>query len=181
VPRLINILSTPIHHSDFRNHPPFVLLLFAKRGRQFSTSQLELWNMAEPLPSASIAAADAAADNEEDPSSRLPNNAEDRKAAVALNSLNATEISQDDAGGSATKQPSKADQEALGKAMSRLEIASGAGSTKRKDEQQRAEEKKEGEVKKKVKVAVEDVLFLVRCLPSYVCRQLYGGARLMNE
>jgi hypothetical protein len=130
--------------------------------------------MAEPLPSASNAAADAAADNEEDPSSRLPNNAEDRKAAAALNSLNATEITQDEAGGSATKQPSKADQEALGKAMSRLEIASGAGTTKRKDDQQKAEEKKEGEVKKKVKVLAEDILFLVGCLPFYVYRRLSG-------
>jgi hypothetical protein len=134
--------------------------------------------MTEPLPSASNATADAAADNEEDPSSRLPNNAEDRKAAVALNSLNATEITQDEAGGSATKQPSKADQEALGKAMNRLEIASGAGTTKRKEEQQKAQEKKEGEVKKKVKVAVEDVLFLVGYLPFYVYRGL-SGAQLM--
>ena len=54
----------------------------------------------------------------------LPNNAEDRKAAAALNSLNANAMSQEN-GESAAKQPSAADQEALGKAMSRLEIASG--------------------------------------------------------
>lgn len=117
--------------------------------------------MAEPVPSASNAAADAAADNEEDPSTRLPKNAEDRKAAAALNSLNANEISQDEAGSGATKQPSQADQEALGKAMSRLEIASGVGAGKKKDGGNKAEDKKEAEVKKKVKVAVEDVNFLV--------------------
>ena len=117
--------------------------------------------MAEPLPSASIAAADTAADNEEDPLSRLPKNAEDRKAAAALNSLNTNEITQDESGGSAAKQPSKADQEALGKAMSRLEIATGTGAAKKKEEGKKAEEKTEGEVKKKVKVAAEDVRFLV--------------------
>ena len=117
--------------------------------------------MAEPVSSASNAAADAAADNEEDPSTRLPKNAEDRKAAAALNSLNANEISHDETGSGATKQPSKADQEALGKAMSRLEIASGAGVAKKKDEGNKAEEKKEAEVRKKVKVAADDVNFLV--------------------
>lgn len=120
--------------------------------------------MAEPLPSASNAAADTAADNEEDSSSRLPKNAEDRKAAAALNSLNTNEITQDETGGAAAKQPSKADQEALGKAMSRLEIASGTGAAKKKEEAKKAEDKAEGEVRKKVKVAAEDVNFLVRNL-----------------
>jgi hypothetical protein len=120
--------------------------------------------MAEPVPSASNAAAEAAADNEEDPSARLPKNAEDRKAAAALNSLNANEISQDESGESTSKQPSKADQEALGKAMSRLEIASGAGAAKKKDDGKKTEGKKEVEVKKKVRVAAEDVTFLVSLL-----------------
>ncbi len=124
--------------------------------------------MSEPLPPASNAAADAAADNEDDPSSRLPKNAEDRKAAAALNSLNDNEITQDEAGGGAAKQPSKADQEALGKAMSRLEIASGAGAAKKKDDRKKAEEKTEVEVKKKIKVAAEDVNFLVGCLQNSV-------------
>lgn len=122
--------------------------------------------MAEPLPSASNAATDAAADNEEDPSVRLPKNAEDRKAAAALNSLNTNGISQDGVGGSTAKQPSKADQEALGKAMSRLEIASGGGAAKKKDGPKKADEKKEMEVKKKIKVAAEDVNFLVGPLRS---------------
>ena len=117
--------------------------------------------MAEPLPSASNAPADGAADNEDDPAVRLPKNAEDRKAAAALNSLNANEISQGESGDSAAKQPSKADQEALGKAMSRLEIASGASAAKKKDHGKKAEEKKDVEIKKKIKIAAEDVTFLV--------------------
>jgi hypothetical protein len=124
--------------------------------------------MAEPVPSASNAAADTAADNEEDPSSRLPKNAEDRKAAAALNSLNANEITQDETSGSTVKQPSKADQEALGKAMSRLETASGASGAKKKDDRKKAEEKEVGEVKKKIKVAAEDVTFLVSGLPCRI-------------
>lgn len=119
-----------------------------------------LLRMAEPPPP-SNAAADAAAENEDDHSGRLPKNAEDRKAAAALESLNATEITQDETGSNAARQPSKADQEALGKAMSRLEIASGAGAAKKKDDQQKAEDKKDVEVKKKIKVAAEDVNFLV--------------------
>lgn len=119
--------------------------------------------MAEPLVSASNAAADAAADTEEDQSSRVPHNAEDRKAAAALKSLHVSEITQDGAGGNAAKQPSKADQEALGKAMSRLEIAHGAGAADRKNEGKKTEEKQAVEVKKKVKVAAEDVNLLVCC------------------
>ena len=111
--------------------------------------------MGEPIPSASNAA--EAADDET--SQNLPKNAEDRKAAAALNSLNANAMSQENGEGAA-KQPSAADQEALGKAMSRLEIASGQG--KKTDiAGKKAEPKKEAEVKKKVKIASEDVNFLV--------------------
>ena len=111
--------------------------------------------MGEPIPSASNAA--EAADDET--SQNLPKNAEDRKAAAALNSLNANAMSQENGEGAA-KQPSAADQEALGKAMSRLEIASGQG--KKTDiAGKKTEPKKEAEVKKKVKIASEDVNFLV--------------------
>ncbi|EXJ95957.1 hypothetical protein A1O1_01082 [Capronia coronata CBS 617.96] len=110
--------------------------------------------MAEPIPAAS-SAADAADD---ETSQNLPNNAEDRKAAAALNSLNANDMSQEN-GEAAAKQPSAADQEALGKAMSRLEIASGL--VKKKSDTKKAEAKKEVEAKKKVKIAAEDVTFLV--------------------
>jgi len=115
-----------------------------------------VFNMAEPLPSASNAA--EVPDNEE--TARLPKNAEDRKAAAALNSLNANEISQDETAGASSKQPSAADQEALGKAMSRLEIASGTRG--RKDAEKKSDKKAaEAEVKKKIKIASEDVNLLV--------------------
>jgi hypothetical protein len=116
--------------------------------------------MAEPVPAASNAV--DGADNEE--TARLPKNAEDRKAAAALNSLNANEISTDNAESSAAKEPSAADLEALGKAMSRLEIASGA--RVKKDGGKKGDKKAaEGEVKKKIKIASEDVNLLVcsRC------------------
>lgn len=102
---------------------------------------------------------------------RLPTNAEDRKAAAALSSLNDNEISGadgSDADGRSSSRhfPSKADQEALGKAMSRLEIAaggksgsgsSGAGAGKSETAGSSGEEVK----KKVVKVAAEDVALLV--------------------
>ena len=112
--------------------------------------------MADPIPSAT-AAADAADD---ETAQNLPANAEDRKAAAALNALNATGMSQEN-GESANKGPSAADQEALGKAMSRLEIASGV--SKKKEDPKKTEAKKEVETKKKIKVASEDVNFLVCC------------------
>jgi hypothetical protein len=115
--------------------------------------------MAEPISSASNVAADGADD---ETSQNLPKNAEDRKAAAALNSLNANEMSTEN-GETGPKQPSAADQEALGKAMSRLEIASGGG---KKETTAKAETKKDVEVKKKVKIASEDVNFLVRSLVS---------------
>lgn len=111
--------------------------------------------MAEPISAASNAV-DAADD---ETTQNLPKNAEDRKAAAALNSLNANAMSQENAE-SATKQPSAADQEALGKAMSRLEIASGLGK-KPDSTAKKTEPRKEAEVKKKVKIASEDVTFLV--------------------
>jgi len=109
--------------------------------------------MAEIIPSASPSVGDAA----DDETQALPDNAEDRKAAAALNSLHANDLSQDNA---AVKQPSAADQEALGKAMSRLEIASMAGK-KKKDESEGKKEGKKEVVKKKIKIASEDVTFLV--------------------
>jgi len=113
--------------------------------------------MAEPLSSASNAP--EVLDNEE--IARLPKNAEDRKAAAALISLNANKIPQAKPAGTSSRQPSAADQEALGKAMSRLEIASGTGG--RKDAEKKNNDKKaaEAEVKKKVKIASEDVNLLV--------------------
>jgi hypothetical protein len=110
--------------------------------------------MAESIPSASQSAGDAA----DDETQALPNNAEDRKAAAALNSLHANDLSQDN---TAAKQPSAADQEALGKAMNRLEIASMAGKKKKDESEGKKEEGKKEVVKKKIKISSEDVTFLV--------------------
>jgi hypothetical protein len=119
------------------------------------SSQRTNFKMAEPIPSASNAAEIA----DDETSQNLPKNAEDRKAAAALNSLNANAMSQEN-GESAAKQPSAADQEALGKAMSRLEIASGLGK-KTEGAAKIAGTKKDAEPKKKIKIAGEDVNFLV--------------------
>lgn len=104
--------------------------------------------MSDPIPSAT---GDPAA--VEQP---LPANAEDRKAAAALDSLHTNELAVD----APTKGPSSADQEALGKAMSRLEIAAGKGSAEKNTADT---SKKEAEVKRKaVKIVASDVTLLVR-------------------
>jgi hypothetical protein len=130
-------------------------------------------NMAEPIPSAS----NAADIGDDETTQDLPANAEDRKAAAALNSLNANGMSQEN-GETANKQPSAADQEALGKAMSRLEIASGV--SKKKDDPKKADAKKEVEVKKKVKIAAEDVAFLVRVEGLGLVGELLTSSRSRN-
>ncbi|OJJ89221.1 huntingtin-interacting protein K [Aspergillus glaucus CBS 516.65] len=85
----------------------------------------------------------------------LPANPEDRKAAAALSSLN------DDLG---SRVSSTADQEALGKAMSRLEIAAGqGGNTGGNATASAGQTKQTTEGKKKVvKVKAEDVNLLVK-------------------
>lgn len=111
--------------------------------------------MGEPIPSASNDAEDTS----------KPTNAEDRKAAAALDSLNANAMSQENGEGSGTKQPTAADQEALGKAMARLEgVAGGKSGSKKvesKGDGKGAVKRKEEEIKKKVKVDAGDVQFLV--------------------
>lgn len=106
-----------------------------------------------------------------------PTNAEDRKAAAALSALNPSHIAPDTPKSSST--PSAADQEALGQAMSRLEIASGqTGGAGRGGVQKPVEAPKrvpvEGAKKKAVKVAVEDVNLLV----CQYLREVFGR-RLM--
>lgn len=100
----------------------------------------------------------------------VPKNAEDRKAAAALSSLNSNAISapaDDGSAGSTSGKapPSAAEQEALGKAMSRLEIAAAGGkaAATAADAGKKVAERKEAEVgkKKAVKVAPEDVALLV--------------------
>ncbi|PLB54641.1 hypothetical protein P170DRAFT_460728 [Aspergillus steynii IBT 23096] len=108
--------------------------------------------MSDPIPSA-----------HPDPDAvdqKLPANAEDRKAAAALSSLNTNEIAADS--DSAAKPPASADQEALGKAMSRLEIAAGTGAAGKGGAGAAQKKGSAGEVVKKqaVKVAAEDVTLL---------------------
>lgn len=106
--------------------------------------------MSDPIPSAS-----ADVDGGEQ---KLPANAEDRKAAAALSSLNANEMAADVG---SPKGISSTDQEALGKAMSRLEIASGQSGANKYGS---GAKKKESEVKKTVKtvkIVATDVTLLV--------------------
>ncbi|KAJ5384764.1 hypothetical protein N7517_002675 [Penicillium concentricum] len=89
----------------------------------------------------------------------LPSNAEDRKAAAALSSLNTNEIATE---GTSAGAPLSANQEALGRAMSRLEIAAGKDVGNKKTAEG---PKTDGVVKKKiVKVAPADVTLLVEQL-----------------
>lgn len=117
--------------------------------------------MAEPIPSAS-----------NDTEDTKPTNAEDRKAAAALDSLNANDMSQENGEESGSKQPTAADQEALGKAMARLEgVVGGKGGAKNAKVEGKGsgdvkgvvgkKKEKEEETKKKVKVDAGDVQFLV--------------------
>ncbi|EYE99763.1 huntingtin-interacting protein K [Aspergillus ruber CBS 135680] len=93
-------------------------------------------------------------DPTDDHHQHLPANPEDRKAAAALSSLN------DDLG---SRDPT-ADQEALGKAMSRLEIAAGQGGhTGGNATASAGQTKTEPQVQVKVaKVKAGDVNLLVR-------------------
>ena len=102
--------------------------------------------MAEPQPAVIREGVDAE-DIEHPPA---PANAEDRKAAAALSSLDAKDDDE-----SAAHKPD-VDQKALGDAMSRLQVAG-----KGKDAGEN-KVKTEGEVKKKVKVDQADVALLVR-------------------
>lgn len=127
--------------------------------------------MAEPLPSQSQSTAQLDADD-------LPpakTNAEDRKAAAALSSLDARgdddEYENGKAGG-AKGVNNNIDQEALGRAISRLEISAGGGgvkggggkATEGRDGGDKSGNKgkgKELEALKKVKVDQNDVALLV--------------------
>ncbi|KAJ5731354.1 uncharacterized protein N7483_005862 [Penicillium malachiteum] len=94
--------------------------------------------MSDPIPSASASADPEASERS------LPTNAEDRKAAAALLSLNQNAIG---AEASPTGGPSGAEQEALGKAMSRLETS--------------GHQRNDPAAKKVVKIMSADVEFLV--------------------
>ncbi|CAI7626466.1 unnamed protein product [Penicillium crustosum] len=104
--------------------------------------------MSDPIPSAT-----ADPNIAENP---LSSNAEDRKAAAALSSLSTNEIATE---GASIGAPVNAKQEALGRAMSRLEITARQGT----DNRTTVEVLKTDEAvkKKTVKVAPADVTLLV--------------------
>ena len=111
--------------------------------------------MAEPQPSTSPPNHDA-----DDPPPVVPTNAEDRKAAAALSSLDAHD---EDEGRPNGKGANNIDQEALGRAISRLEVSSGAkGAGGKEDEKAKAKGREEAG--KKIKVDQADVGLLVRIL-----------------
>ncbi|KAJ5280833.1 hypothetical protein N7478_006205 [Penicillium angulare] len=105
--------------------------------------------MSDPIPSATA--------DPESGDQKLPANAEDRKAAAALSALHTNDIAE----ASPTRAPSSADQEALGKAMSRLESVGGKGAVKKPAA---GTQKQEAEKKKVVKIVAADVTFLVEQL-----------------
>ena len=116
--------------------------------------------MAEPQPSA----VHEGIENEEAP---LPTNPEDRKAAAALSSLDAR--GDED---SASKSV-HIDQEALGKAISRLEVSSGKGKA---GDEGKVKAKEVEEKKKAVKVDQADVALLVSSSdPMWLERERLGN------
>lgn len=109
--------------------------------------------MAEPRETAVL-------DTEEPPPAIPPANADDRKAAAALSSLDA--VHEEDES-KQSRQRANIDQEALGRAISRLEIESGEKSGKGREVGSGGKGKEgadEGE-KKKIKVDQADVALLV--------------------
>jgi len=104
--------------------------------------------MAEPQPSG----VQEGMDPEGPPA---PTNAEDRKAAAAMSSLETR-------GGEEEVKPNKQiDQEALGKAISRLELADKVGKVAAGDTSKSQKDKEEREKRAKIKVDQADVALLV--------------------
>lgn len=97
----------------------------------------------------------------DDPPPALPTNAEDRKAAAALSSLDAHD---EDEGKPNGKGANNIDQEALGRAISRLEMSSGEKGVGGKEDE-KAKAKGKEDAGKKIKVDQADVGLLV-CLLS---------------
>lgn len=145
---------------DRLTHPLFLfgnrLIFILSAMTSSSTSQPEYRIQTDRVHRNSTKMSDPVPEDQQDQS--LPTNPEDRRAAAALSALNTNEDPT-----SASKLPST-DQESLGKAMSRLEIAAGqpggkAADAKNPPPTQRAA----AEAKKKanVKVSAEDVGLLV--------------------
>lgn len=134
----------------FLSQAAVVIVIYHAPTHLCSLEHIEI-TMAEPIQSASA--------GDQDEEKKLPDNAEDRKAAAALDALNANAMSQEN-GESTSKQPSAADQDALGKAISRLGNASGTAN-KGASTDEKAQVKRDAEARKKIKLAAEDVNFLV--------------------
>lgn len=103
---------------------------------------------------------------EEKPATAPPASAEDRKAAAALSSLD----NQNDDSAAQTSKAKNIDQEALAKAISRLELSTGAkvepsaqSENMKQFEERRRKRREEKERLAKVKVDAGDVGLLVSC------------------
>ena len=117
--------------------------------------------MAEPRATAVL--------DTEEPSPAVPSaNADDRKAAAALASLDAVHDEDE------SKQ-NRQDQEALGRAISRLEIESGEKSGKGQEigKGERGKEGAEERERKKIKVDQADVALLV----GFFCKVFWAWRR----
>ena len=112
--------------------------------------------MAEPQPSAVHEGMDR-----DEPPAPPPTSAEDRKAAAAMSSLE-TRGGDEEAEAEAKQSTNKQiDQEALGKAISRLELADKAGKIAAGEKGKEEKEQEEKEKRAKVKVDQADVGLLV--------------------
>lgn len=129
-------------------------------------------NMAEPQSSPPPPNPDA-----DDPPPVVPTNAEDRKAAAALSSLDAHD---EDEGKPNGKGTNNIDQEALGRAISRLEMSSGVKGVGGKEDE-KAKAKGKEEAGKRIKVDQADVGLLVSLFhyfPSSLGRMVLFSPRM---
>ncbi|KAI4121712.1 MAG: hypothetical protein LQ338_006211 [Usnochroma carphineum] len=143
LPRTSPYFTKPIHqHSSLIPHPP-------------SSPSIKHTEMAEPQPPTIKEGSDPTSETP-----AVPASAEDRKAFAALSTLDTQHTASDDT------QPStktkNIDQEALARAISRLEVSAGAKEVAISEREQawnerRKREREEREKVGRVKVAAEDV------------------------
>lgn len=150
---------TLVHTVNLFERPEIILniflqtaLLIVRISIRPLSSENHFRNMAEPQSSPPPPNPDA-----DDPLPVVPTNAEDRKAAAALSSLDAHD---EDEGKPNGKGTNNIDQEALGRAISRLEMSSGVKGVGGKEDE-KAKAKGKEEAGKKIKVDQADVGLLV--------------------
>lgn len=120
--------------------------------------------MAEPQPSNIHEGVDP---TDETPATQPPASAEDRKAAAALSSLDSRNAEEEDSKAQ-TSKAKNIDQEALRRAISRLEVSSGekvlgeVSERAKKVAEDKRKEKEAAERRRAVKVDQADVTLLVR-------------------